>query len=331
MKSQKIVFFKNCILVKGHKRATLNDLQRKETFHISMEFYDFCKEIEGMDIDNFNKKFKGSKKMDYYEFLVENEIVTVTDLPELFPPLSTEFNIPFDVSNGIIDISENYEFALMFANQIILNELNTNALQIRVFSKINYFKLNKLIDSLSSWVYSLHLVLPYENSMDELIKISKRNANIEEIIVYRSPKDDEFFIKENLFGKIKFTEQNLNSENDCGNSISKYFTTNIKFFNESLHYNNCLNKKLCLDKNGFIKNCPSMNKNFGHILDVNLATILNDLDFKYLWSINKDKINDCKVCEFRYVCFDCRAFTIENNIYSKPRKCNYNPYEGSFS
>ena len=205
-----------------------------------------------------------------------------------------------------------------------------HALQIRVFSKINYYKLNKLIDSLSSWVYSLHLVLPYENCMDKLIKISKRNANIEEIIVYRSPKDDEFFIKENLFGKIKFTEQNLNSENDCGNSISKYFTTNIKFFNESLHHNNCLNKKLCLDKNVFIKNCPSINKNFGHILDVNLATILNDLDFKYLWSINKDKINDCKVCEFRYVCFDCRAFTIENNIYSKPRKCNYNPYEGSF-
>jgi len=49
--------------------------------------------------------------------------------------------------------------------------------------------------------------------------------------------------------------------------------------------------------------------------------------FKDLWSINKDQIEVCKDCEFRYVCTDCRAFiTDPDNRYSKPSTCTYDPY-----
>ena len=40
-----------------------------------------------------------------------------------------------------------------------------------------------------------------------------------------------------------------------------------------------------------------------------------------------DKIIVCKDCEFRYICTDCRIFIKDNNnIYSQPLHCNYNPY-----
>jgi len=34
-----------------------------------------------------------------------------------------------------------------------------------------------------------------------------------------------------------------------------------------------------------------------------------------------------KDCEFRYICHDCRAHTQNEEKYSKPLKCKYNPYE----
>jgi len=42
---------------------------------------------------------------------------------------------------------------------------------------------------------------------------------------------------------------------------------------------------------------------------------------------NKDKIDVCKDCEYRYACLDCRCFRMNEDIYSKPKKCKYNPYE----
>jgi len=51
--------------------------------------------------------------------------------------------------------------------------------------------------------------------------------------------------------------------------------------------------------------------------------------FQTLWSITKDKVNKCKVCEFRMVCPDCRIFIEDpNDIYSAPLKCGYDPYTG---
>ena len=42
----------------------------------------------------------------------------------------------------------------------------------------------------------------------------------------------------------------------------------------------------------------------------------------------KDKIDQCKDCEFRYACMDCRCFLKEaDNPLSKRAKCKYNPYE----
>ena len=70
-----------------------------------------------------------------------------------------------------------------------------------------------------------------------------------------------------------------------------------------------------------------MTKNYGNIKDTTLEEAINKPGFKDLWFINKDKIDVCKDCEFRYMCTDCRAFIKDpENIYSQPAKCTYNPY-----
>jgi len=98
-------------------------------------------------------------------------------------------------------------------------------------------------------------------------------------------------------------------------------------FSESQVFNSCLNRKISIDKNGEIKNCPSMQTSFGNILKTSLLSVVNDENFKKKWAIGKDKIDICKDCEFRYICTDCRAYLKDSqNIFSKPLKCNYDPY-----
>ena len=63
------------------------------------------------------------------------------------------------------------------------------------------------------------------------------------------------------------------------------------------------------------------------IKDTTLQEALEKPGFKDLWNIKKDDIDVCKDCEFRHICTDCRAFIKdENDIYSQPAKCGYNPY-----
>jgi len=147
------------------------------------------------------------------------------------------------------------------------------------------------------------------------------------VIVHGAENSDFVEPLRDKCGYIIFIENQLKNEQCCGVINSNYFTINTKLFTESLKYNSCLNKKISIDKDGQIKNCPSMKQSFGNISDTTLEECLNLKDFKKYWDINKDQIEVCKDCEFRYICTDCRAYK-ENpdNDYSKPLKCGYDPY-----
>jgi len=57
---------------------------------------------------------------------------------------------------------------------------------------------------------------------------------------------------------------------------------------------------------------------------IDLSPLKNSLLKDHINHI-EDQIETCKICEYRYICSDCRAFTINNDLYQKPLKCNYNP------
>lgn len=122
--------------------------------------------------------------------------------------------------------------------------------------------------------------------------------------------------------------QSITSSSCCGIVSEWYFTPKTEVFIESKKFNSCLNHKISVDVSGEIKNCPSMKDSYGNIQTTTLQEAIDKTGFKDIWNINKDKIEVCKDCEFRYICQDCRAYIQDpNNIYSKPAKCSYDPYE----
>ena len=129
---------------------------------------------------------------------------------------------------------------------------------------------------------------------------------------------------------VYFTK-NLKNSKSCGIINKWYFTINIKSFSEAQHHNTCLNRKISIDADGNIKNCPSMKESYGNIKDTTLEEALNKPGFRKYWNIKKDDITKCKDCEFRYICTDCRAYLEDpDDIYSAPLKCGYDPYTGKW-
>lgn len=130
---------------------------------------------------------------------------------------------------------------------------------------------------------------------------------------------------------MEFMKEDL-SMRSCGKVNLKYFSTNITKVLEAINHNSCLHKKIAIDKEGNIRNCPLMPEDFGNIKDTTLEEAITKPSFKKYWNTTKDQIEVCKDCEFRYICSDCRAYTERTHTneegldISKPLKCGYNPY-----
>lgn len=140
-------------------------------------------------------------------------------------------------------------------------------------------------------------------------------------------KDDKPLTSE--FAFIKTIKHTLEIEN-CSVIDPSRFIVNTKFYIESTLHNNCLNKKLCINEKGEIKNCIGSSKCFGDIYNFDPKKLCLDEEFTSKWNITKDDIKGCNICEYRYMCPDCRVFRKDEDLFSKPKRCMYNPYEATW-
>ncbi|MEG0760360.1 grasp-with-spasm system SPASM domain peptide maturase [Chryseobacterium sp.] len=331
--------FNNILITKGVERILISDLQRDKSELFPNELNDIIEELSEKSIDEMLKSYDLESQgfiNEYINILLDNEFgfITKGDWDQNFPPLSYEFLTPNEITNAYITITH-------------LDDL---------------YKIEKSLSNLNAE----HLVIHYNKSLSidefKLIEDTFQNSTITSIEIFSLYHDDieeEFINDIELFCKriyslvffgckkapvgtsdkykfiISFVKQNIEI-NSCGKVDLKYFNTNLPKVLEAVNHNSCLYKKISIDINGNIKNCPSMCESFGNIKDTSLEEALNHQDFKKYWNLTKDKIEICKDCEFRYICTDCRAYTErtheneENLDTSKPLKCGYNPYNGKW-
>ncbi len=318
-----------CFPVKGSRRSIIYDIQRDKYFLIPNSLYELLADRKGMDFEKLSNTnvLEKSTIEEYAKFLQENELIFETNDPGLFPPISLEWKSPFWVTNAIIDLGNDLSFLKSSIHQLI--GLRCQHLQLRFFKPVCYEILDTNLSFLeSSEVKSVELFVKYNHTLDveNLKPLIQKHKRIFSITVYDSP-EDILFNRDFYMGKITFISENLVSSLCCGVVHPTLFNINIPTYTESQHHNSCLNRKISLDTEGNIKNCPSMPQSFGNIKDTTLQDALEHPDFKKYWNVTKDQIEVCKDCEFRYICTDCRAYT-ENprDMYAKPLKCGYNPY-----
>lgn len=331
------VFFSTVKITKGCNQSIIIDFQRNFSITIPNDLVNFVEDINKKSKSSIDKKYINLKdsKDEYINFLLENEFGFFTSNPKNFQELNDVFHLPEKVSNSIIEYNnQNYSI------KDILNKLsNIKCKNIELFLKDNV-KLNNLFNyldyieeqELNFWNISIFFNHEENKEEDDYKKLLD-NKRISIMVVYNYKYDKKILVSESI---ICFTTKNLNNRKTCGIFNEDIFSITIQHYTESLNHNSCLHKKISIDVDGNIRNCPSMPQSFGNIKDTTLEEALKHPDFKKYWNVTKDMIAVCKDCEFRHICTDCRAYTerthFEDDIdLSKPLKCGYNPYTNEWA
>ncbi len=328
-----IQLYSNCVTVKGYNRSIIIDTQRESFHFITNDLFDMI----SMDfpitysclLDKYGEENRKTVAS-YIEYLTKQELIFFTDQPLNFPLISNDWDVPRIIANGIIDIGQKSAYNIL-KGVIEMDTLGAEAIQLRFFGLRNLSSIVDLVTKIEEQTKRLRvleLLLQYREG-DDYTPLNI-HMMVSSIIVYQAPvnkveRDDKYGTM------LIFTKQEIYGSDHCGVILPQYFTPRIDFVLESKHFNSCLNKKISIDTEGFIKNCPSMVENYGHIDNVSLNQVLFDEgnDFKRKWLIKKEDVEVCKVCEFRLICSDCRAFT-NGGDFAKPSKCKYSPYSNTW-
>lgn len=327
-----LILFSCCIPVKGARRSTICDLQREK--------FDFIPNILFTILTEFrNRKFQeiiefcGNENLEflkeYLKFLIQNEYAFFSDEPEKFPALNLDWKSPHEITNAIIDFDEysNHNMERIIKE---LEILRCPAIQLRFYNSPLYKELLNILSYFEgTGVRTLELIFKYspEYQVRTLKEVLQKFPRVSIIILTSSPTKREITYN-NYYPNIIFQTQIVDSPKCCGSVSLTNFRVNILLFTEAQKYNSCLNRKIGIDKDGFIKNCPTSEKSYGQVDTISLSKVVKSRSFKNLWSINKDMISICKDCEFRYICTDCRV--VVENKFSKPLKCKYDPYDAKW-
>lgn len=321
------LFWANCILVQGYRRTLVYDIQRERIFHLSNLFFEIFQKNKNKSIHDINNDVSDDNRMGYLkiiDFLIKNDYGILVDDVGTLPSLSTQNEVPFIITNAIINVNSS-ETELLFEIIRKLVALRIKALRIDDEGQISLEVLNEINKITFSSTIEYISIRSHFSSFYELSEYHLSNR-FRRITYYNSPKNDQIERPNNSFVDIRYSVNDIEYL-DCGNIGKQHFVNNLLFFTEAQHHNTCLNRKICIDAKGDIKNCPAMKQSYGNISDTTLLEVIEKPGFKDCWTICKDQIDVCKDCEFRYMCTDCRCFIKDpENIYSQPAKCTYNPY-----
>lgn len=264
--------FQNCILVKGYMHSVICDLQLRKYHHIPNDMYDILIFLENNSIEkcfSYYGEENHSILKEYIEFIIEENlgIIYHSQLKELIP-LKMYWDSFSAITNMIIEFNSEINYQNDFIDAV--TRKNLQGVEIRIYNEFNQ-KIERLIQLFEdSTVQSINLVIPYAPDIEnELNKLVKRYVRIQQIIVHSSPKDKYNRIFNGTV-PVLYIRRDVNSCLACGIIKTHYFATNVTNFTESKNFNSCLNRKIAIDYEGNIRNCPSMPESFGNIKNTTL-------------------------------------------------------------
>lgn len=332
--------FADCKLTQGQTRAALVDYGRAKLYLVSNGVAELVLAFQTQPYGEAMGPYDADDRAAIEKvlgFLLEQELGFFTAEPAAFPPIPDTYAYPALVSNAMIDIDQNWHDMDLLLPQLV--DLGCHDIQVRIFSSCDRDKIEALVAQVAAYpIKSVELVIKHHRSLTKryLRDLTERQFIVKNIFVHSAPRDEAYVIypgrARNNMGNIVFLRQAITGASHCGYISPRYFVyDNLAFFQESQQHNTCLNRKVGIDVEGQIKNCPALPVAFGHIADTPLREAVVKPAFQARWHIHKDQIDTCNACEFRHVCQDCRAFTQDGKLLGKPLRCGYDPYTGTWT
>lgn len=308
------VLFPFIKLIKGYKSSSIIDLQNETIRSVLNNNYlaQFISGCNGKLVSELDSEI-------LVEVLNMNlGVILPSSLIYNFPKLSSQWDYPGKFSNAIINFKSREEVISVFNT---LNEIQVKTAQIIIQSKLKDVDFVTLLDKVTnSTLENVQVILNDESYInDSILEKILVNLKITSLIIYSSEENKSY----NLEGKIiafithKYAEK-------LGPESRGDMIVNIPFFMESQKHNTYYNRKIFFDgKQIFF---PYTERNPKKYYSAN--EYLKEFAQKdSIWRVNKETIDVCKDCEYRYSCFDRRIPTRRNvGQFFNDVECNYNPY-----
>lgn len=329
--------FSDCIPVRGYSKSIICDITRGDIIEIPNSLFEFIEAFQGKDKNYIINQYSNPEDLEvinqYIDTLEKLEVIFWCNPLEFdsFPNINTKWSLPQELQCAIIDFNPN----IININSIKeLDKLGVEHYQFRILdmSNIDFDLFDSFLENFIVFFYRLktfEIITNYNKELEELLikKITKYLVFLREITFYNAPLNKTELVSEIHFN---YLNKNFNESENRSNIIKNRFFSNIDFYCESQKFNTYYNKKIFIDFKGNIKNCLNSSFSFGSLNKLN--EIIFNKNFTSLWLASKDKIKDCKLCEYRYVCFDDRPlkFDEKEKLYYSDIICNYDPVEGKW-
>ena len=155
------------------------------------------------------------------------------------------------------------------------------------------------------------------NILMEGVALGERNTLLYELspdkdIVRMSGRANIHLLTDELIEKKLITKETFRAP------ISKEFCRRL------ISGHNCYNSRIYISSMLEVFPCV-MERRLKHCTIDEQRTIFLDSS---ILKMNKNHIEGCRMCEYRYACFDCRPNSLSGDIFEKPWYCTYDPNTG---
>lgn len=288
------------------------------------------------NMENNLKIDEWKKVVDYLVSIDCNSIQLIGGEPLIFK----DFN---EILNHIHN--KGIKHITVFTNATLLTDE-----QIRLFKEYNV----KVRISLYSSREDIHDKIvqvkgSFSKTFKNIIKLKENGVNVSIAIIAMKENEStineikDFLEKNNLTytkydvirpGDISDVQEHgisdVNILKNVYQTKPEFFINKMQFYRNSI-WNPCWYGKIAVTANGDIIPCVfCRNESVGNIKEATIEELKNNTLKK--WIITKDFIKECKDCEYRYCCHDCRplALGVNNSLFAKNPRCCYDPYEGKW-
>ncbi|MDR0803254.1 grasp-with-spasm system SPASM domain peptide maturase [Fluviicola sp.] len=328
-----LMLYPNIIPVQGFNRSVLMDLYIGNYLFIPNYLCDFLlknknEKLRKSDFLNLAQSDEDKHKItELLNYLIEQDYLTEADWElakglSVKEPKKTEDSL---ITDCIMELSHVSDWQInRFLSEI--NRIGVKFLEIRFLDFPTFEKHLNTIQSALHYhsVEFVHLLVPFNNNLADWINTSLSEfTRLNQLTIYNTNYTFDAGV---CPFQITFLNQKSIDQTQCGCISPYHFNFNIISYYDSQKVNSCLANKLSIDQYGNIRNCPSKKDSFGKLEELDIEQTVQLRTFQQEWHITKESILVCSDCEFRWMCSDCRVFIQDENVYSKPSKCGYNPY-----
>ena len=349
MNKQNLYFqlFSTCIPVKGASAGLIYDLNRGEIHPTSNLIFDVLQNAKGKTINEL-KAFYNNKYNDgidaFFDSFAEKELGFYTDEPDSFPELNLDWHDPHFVTNAILEIAlptnvngNDTQYYNVFKALEQLDKLGCSAIQFRFLGidnsemAVSIEFVQQILSALDrSRIELIECFLPYSTMYpidDKVLTKITKNPRLATLFLYSNDTQNTLnptYLNHLGNDKLYPVSQRI----VAGMKDEIYFDNfalNVSIFTEAQQYNIGLNRKVCIDYEGNVKNYVSHQKSFGHIDSIDLTELIASEAFKEKWLVSNDKVQQCKDCQYRYVCLSNTDLEFKDGEWHKTDYCNFNP------